>query len=282
MKRRKVKTNRFSSNSKLIIIFILSLCFMSVGYSLLSESLSLTGKGNLIITEEEVSDDISFRYDKNNWYSNGFFYYNYTGYIKNQTDDQIEGWNIEIKVPTDITEVVCWNANCSVNNGILVFSNVDYNSILNPNNEISFGFQLHTSTENLELNNVKINGNSVFNEEEKEEEKKDFDINLLNIDLSLNSSWKDSGYTYNQYDILVKNNTGYDLKKWHFELCNDNDFELINVWNANYIVKDNSIILSNNEWNGNIANGDILKISFQIKSKNKNVNLSVRNIVGEI
>ena len=149
---------RKSSNSKLMIIFFLTLFFISVGYSWLHEELSIVGKGNIIVKNQEYDGDLIFEYKKEGWYNSGSFYYNYNITLTNNGTTDVDGWTIEVVVPSDIDGLNCWSANCSLSGNILTITNMDYNSGIAVGTSVSLGVHFNTQAEELELDDYTING----------------------------------------------------------------------------------------------------------------------------
>ena len=163
---RKIKRKNMLKIHTILFIFIFVLSGISVGYSLLSESLTVSGKGTLVIAadEPETSGKVKFTYTTDSWYSATTFYYNFTGALTNLTDENIVGWEVQIAVPEDVDEITCWNAECSVSNGVVTLKNVAYNETLYPDIETTFGFHISTSVGDLTLDDVVINGESTGEE----------------------------------------------------------------------------------------------------------------------
>lgn len=242
MKKRRLKHKGLNMRW-LMIIFLISLCITSVGYSLLSENLQLKGTVTLV-KQINPEIDADFSYTKNVWGSNPYTI-QFDVAIKNQSVEIKNGWLIYIDVPSDTEVVSCWSVKCSIQNGKLVLENVDYNSNIGIDGQFSFGVQLNTTDSNLELENP-------YFESKKEEEDEPIVSDDLIFTHTQTNSWQDDSGIHIAYDAIVQNNSINTLESWRVELAKEGSIQLESAWNANYIEQDDCIIFSNVSYNGTL------------------------------
>jgi hypothetical protein len=70
------------------------------------------------------------------------------GKIVNGTDKTVDGWTVEIAVG-DATVDQNWSGNCSIADGVLTVTNVDYNEVLAPGGSCDFGVIICDATGDL-------------------------------------------------------------------------------------------------------------------------------------
>lgn len=295
---RKIHRNSDKNNLifRIIIVFVMIVCSISTGYSLLSTTLSVTGKGNLVIAEE--SDDLKVEYELSSWFNAGIYYYQIKATITNMTTETIDGWEIVVPVPSDVTDDTlkdnCWTAYCTVKDGYLHITNGEYNGTLSASGgSTSFGFIISTSDDTWSFSDYTINGEkptpspsvspspsespdpSVSPSPSESPEPTD----EVNVTLVKTSDGEYEGYYYKQYTVTVNNSTTASTTSWKFDLIVPSGTSVAGLWNVNYIEKDGVITISNGEWNGTIASDKNLSFTLQLKSTTKDYTPTVDNIV---
>lgn len=81
---------------------------------------------------------------------------------------------------------------------------------------------------------------------------------------TIENQWDSDGVTYYQYNCSIKN-TGDAVSNWSVVLTFDKNITLSQSWNANYTVNGNTLIITNAEYNGNVAKaGVVSEIGFII------------------
>ena len=297
MKKRHRKRQRVLTINSIILIFILVLSGISVGYSLLSSKLSVVGKGNLIVQGEDEGD-IRFTHTSNCWYNEGKFYCNIAGTLTNLTTMKIEGWIVTMDVPSD-AEVICWSAACTVSDGVLTLTNVDYNAILSPNVDVSIGFQLSTKIGEWEPTNIKVNGQNIPSPSptpsptpspsptETPEpttsptpEPSPEPTDDITVTLTLGNTWVSGENYMRQYSYTITNNSSTSTNSWRFDMSVPSGTTVFGAWDMNYIenTDTNIITFSNGEWNGVIAAGETLTLTFQLSSIQEEYTPVISNI----
>lgn len=307
MKNRKIRSKNSTSTIKIIILFIIIVCSFSVGYSLLSTSLSVTGKGNLVTEDYTITDNIKLEYVKNSWYSSGLIYYQINVKITNISSSPIEGWSISAPFPDDADNFNCWNVLCSFKAGTADFKNLDYNKILQPDVPVEFGFQFSTTNDIWDFKNYIINGTASTPTPSPTPtptpsptptptpsptptptpsptptptpSPTPSPINGVDAVLTLVSSWNSEGNYYREYSIDVINKSNLSISSWKVDLSVSDNVKISSAWSVNYIEKDNIITILNGDWNNNIAINDKVTFSIQLVSSKEDYTISVSNII---
>jgi uncharacterized repeat protein (TIGR01451 family) len=86
----------------------------------------------------------------------GTYTYQYNVTVTNKTGARINGWQLDITLPSGTTYISGTSAIFSFNNGILTIKNESYNGRLNNNASTSFGLQLSTNIINFIPNNIRV------------------------------------------------------------------------------------------------------------------------------
>lgn len=294
----KKKIRRTKKNLNLMFlssIFIGSLFFITIGYSLLYESLSVAGKGNLILPEGPVySGDFSIEYSMEPWYSQNRFYYNCTMDFANRTNTNVEGWTITINVPNDSDMISCWNAECEVKNGVFTLKDLSYNNTLKPNEPIIIGFQIYTEGGEWSFSEANVNGVNIYaiNKDDPNPQPTPtptikptptptptpIEDSLLKITINATNSWQSGGRYIKQYSYTVKNTSNFTMTSWKFRFGMPAGSEIVGAWDMNYIEANDYIIFSNGTWNGTLAPGDSKTLQFQLSSTTGNYTPTISNI----
>jgi len=149
------------SNVKLMIIFFFTLFFISVGYSIFYDELVISGKGNIVINIPSLSKNYSVTSTIDSWYDNGYFYYNCDAYLNNIGTADINGWTIQVNIPSDINEITCWNSSCTIEGNVLTITNLDYNGSVPAGQSVNFGMHFSSPTEWEGFKDVSVNGEQI-------------------------------------------------------------------------------------------------------------------------
>ena len=161
-RRHKKKSISFFS---LICIFVITLLSFSVGYSLLSQELSISGTasiaGEIIQKKEFRTDDFLLTYQINSWYNNGKTYYQYNFTLENIGVNDFSEWYLKIYLPPDTEKVGEWEARYTLNMGELLVQNIE-NRTLTSGTSTLFGYQFSTTDDAFELKKVDMNGTIII------------------------------------------------------------------------------------------------------------------------
>lgn len=300
MKKRRHKSDKNNIIFQIIIMFVMIISGISVGYSLLSTTLSVTGKGNLVIAEE--NDDIKVEYTTNSWFNAGTYYYQIQAKITNMTSSTIEGWEIVVPVPNDVTNDSlkdnCWSMYCTVEDGNLHITNSEYNGTLAASGGYAeFGFILSTTDDSWDFSNYTINGETPKPSPTASPSPTPEPTTTptptvspsptvtptpsedVNVSLSLVSSWgADSDYT-KQYTLTINNPTDMAITSWKFDLIVPEGTTVGGAWSINYIEKDGIITISNGDWNGSLNSDGSTSVTIQLHSTTSDYTPTVDNII---
>ena len=160
MRRRRRKE---ASLTKIIVLFVICTLTFSVGYSLLSQQLSVEGTANLVIQKEltcneYVTDDLKITYDnKMLWHDSGYNYMQMDIIYTNISQETITDWKILIKFVSDVQLSGSWSGNYELVGKSLTITGLDWNNTLAPGNQIQIGYQVKTTDESIKLNAIYLN-----------------------------------------------------------------------------------------------------------------------------
>ena len=154
-----------TSLKNLIIIFVISTLSLSVGYSLLFESLSIAGSGNLVINNDdpEISSKyLKFTYTTNYWYSGGKYYYQIDSFVENISDYTIENWKVVIYFEHDFEIIGIWNADAVKDGSKAVITAPTYNTTIPPHTTVNtVGLQIVTDSDVLKIEKIVLYGTPI-------------------------------------------------------------------------------------------------------------------------
>lgn len=267
MRRRRKRKNQFPI---LIVLFVVSLFCFSVGYSLLREKLSITGKGSIVI--EQTDDDEYFKDTViiDSWGGNGAYIKQYRFTLENIKDVQYVSWNGKATIGVNDKITGCWNAKCSVENGVLTILNEGYNANVSPGGTVDFGLIIEHEESTTNLDGIKFYGviegqsqNEVANISLLEEEPID---STISITYSKSDTWYENEKYIQTFNFSLKNNREMAITAWEFEINKPTGFGIHAVNEANYIEMANVLRFSNTSYNGTVKPGE--SVNFQIVLSN--------------
>ena len=248
--RKRRKERKIFGFRGIIVAFIITTLFISVGYSLLAEQLSVSGITNLVVKDLEDefrTANLSLKYKVKQWYSNGKYFYQYDFTLTNIGTANISSWNAVLDYPTGVSMVSGWSAGFSLTGNKLTISSLDYNGALTPGQVITFGVQLTMNTDSFDLSTgvltAVIPGTEPIN------------TSKLRINAVLTSSWGTAGNYFYQYEFTVTNKSKTNLTYWKFAFNVPTGTTIGNYWNCNYINANNVVTVSNAAYNGNLSPG---------------------------
>lgn len=277
MFKRKIKKDGCLNFNVVIVLFIFISCFFSVGYSLLVQDLTVTGEVHLAssdISDGVSSDDLKFEYKINKWYSNNLYYYQFDMSLENISANDIKNWKISIDVPNDLVLVNSWNENIKVKNGKLTISD----KLINMGTKLTFGCQVSTSNDNFDISKIILNGEKIIIGGSSDINGDNNQNNALSINTNIVNSWRSGKSYFYQYDMVVTNNSDYNINSWKFDLELSTGSKLESSWNVNYINKDNVISFSNVGYNGSITIGNSITFGVILSSTEPYPKLNVSEI----
>ena len=277
MFKRKIKKDDYFNFNVVIVLFIFISCFFSVGYSLLVQDLTVTGEARLASSDTSdgvSSDDLKFKYKINKWYSNNLYYYQFDMSLENISANDIKNWKISLDVPNDLVLVNSWNGNIKVKNGRLIISD----NLINMGTKLTFGCQVSTSNDDFDISNIILNGEKIVIGESSDINNGNNQNNVLSINSNVVNSWQNDKSYFYQYDVVVTNNSDYNINSWKFDLELSTGSKLESSWNVNYINKDNVISFSNVGYNGSITIGNSITFGLILSSTEPYPKLNVSEI----
>ncbi|MDD2377034.1 MAG: cellulose binding domain-containing protein [Clostridia bacterium] len=269
---RRLKSIMKNNILKIILgVFVFSIIFIGIGYSLLVTNLNITGKVNLIASEPPYK--LSYIIDS--WFSKGKYYYNVNITITNNSNSILENWFIKMDFPINTSIANAWNTTYQIANNTITFSNMSYNGNIGIGESTDFGFQINDLTGDFYCKNVSINGIQLPDSQPPEP------IPQGNVVITFfkSSQWQSDDLYYYNYNVTVNNMTNKKIKSWAFDMIFDSTTNVSEIWDAKYITAAGKIVVSNMTYNGGIVAGGNVTFRMIIKTKNSNYIPQATNIV---
>ncbi len=98
-------------------------------------------------------------------------------------------------------------------------------------------------------------------ETEKPAQKTDFTAQW-----KLSNTWEEGGNYCGGYDVTIVNNSGKQVEGWTATVTVPSGFSIISGWNAKYTVNGSVLTITNESYNGSIANGGSISFGFNFSS----------------
>lgn len=269
MKKRRIKLLKII----LIIILTLSLMFIASVYALLKEKISVVGKATLLEQPGEVQDYTVSYVVVDKWYSNKKYYSIINMTLNNNTDNVLNGWEIEISIPQNSKIINYSNTNCTVKSSTVLFENLVSNAQVMAKSSVTFQFQISASNNYYEPQNILLNGNPVGPPDGSGGNPDP--IKQAQIEFIQDSSSKSGQYRYFQYTTIVKNTGNVQINSWEFELS-EKDIVIEQIWNA---ILSSTSKISNLQYNGIIQPGGQVSFGFKLRTTKPSLNMQAINIV---
>lgn len=240
----------------IILVAALPLLFVSVGYALFQDSLTVQGSATTSGSTEEP-DDFETNYSVNSWGTNPTSY-NFNPFtITNTGTTASIAWTLSFDAPANMTNLSCWGSVCAYQAGKVVFDSMSYNGVVNPSSSISFGFSFASTDANFTPQNIVVTfDDGVANDNQYVE------VPGLTATINLGSGW---GSYIRQYDFSVQNNSGQNVKSWRLEITNwtKPDNSVVNMWNVTYIESSNKLTMASS---GALSNGSSASFGGQLQA----------------
>lgn len=83
---------------------------------------------------------------------------------------------------------------------------------------------------------------------------------------TLSNTWQDGGNYCGGYEVVVTNNSGKQVESWTVTVTVPDGFEIISGWNAQYKVNGSTLTVTNESYNGSVANGGTVSFGFNYSS----------------
>lgn len=263
----KISKKAKSQNNKkirlLVLFSLVFLVFISTGYAILKTSLNIVATTTLNLEDSKNNQNYEIT---DSWYNDFRKYYNIKINVKNDKSVETTGWKISFNIPSDVESIESPNALVEISNGKVIFKNKEYNSVIQPNGSVEFSFIFKTANEEYTPTNIY---QELFFYEESDTSNDESEVieNDIKKEIVLKSNWGDEtqGYVM-QYDIVLTNLSQHNIQNWTLSLNNAYNFEIVNIWNGNYVKKDDTIIITGLDYNSSIKSGESVNIGIQIKS----------------
>ncbi len=88
----------------------------------------------------------------------------------------------------------------------------------------------------------------------------------LDHSLKLVNEWTSGNSSFYQYDITITNNTSTDISSWEKTIQANQNIKVNNYWNCKIRINDNSLIISNENYNGSLNPGESTTIGLILES----------------
>lgn len=273
-----MKKNKNNGNmAKLISIYFICFLFISIAYSFLSTKLELTGKAGF---SEDAIRQFKYDYDlTSSWKQGNFYYYNFTVNFTYLGFNNINGWQVNISVPTNTEVTGCFDSGgCTIEDSILRIINATWNGSVNYENQtFSTSFIIKTTKRNYELSVLSVNfyeNGEITNPVVPDPDPVDPPVDPDNPDpvdppvdpdvpvvpdkikgIVPNLSTKNYWGNITQMDLVIKNNSEIDLISWELKYTVPVGSTIANIWGANYVITDDTLTLSGVSWTSEIVAG---------------------------
>lgn len=257
---KKIKRKKRKVYRMIIYIMLFILIPFTIGsvYSYIIQSLKIEGVSS--VKETEIIDICrgQVTYEISSWI-NGVDTqaYRITFTITNNGNKDYNDWDVYIDVPDDVQIISYSSAEIEIIGTKLKASSLYYNSNIQVDSSISFEVQFVTSSKNYEPTNISLNNcyYTLDNESNTNDN--------LNIEFQFVSM---NGVQTYQYNVSVTNVGSDTITNWTFSIKKPNNVEMVNVWDANYIVKNESIEFSSMTYNGTLTPGTSANFGMMIST----------------
>lgn len=251
-------------------ILLLSFLFMSIGYSVLKQTLTIGASAGLIVdvvddppTGGDPNIEYNVEYSISKWPSGGYNYQFNPFTLSNLSSENVTSWNMVFDIPDDSEIKDCWNMICVFEDGYLTMhSTRDNSSIPGGSNVTNFGFQILTQMDNYELNIVSTNLYTDAYPNPLEVEVQD-NITLTHTP---GSGWNEGGMYVRQFNFTINNENSFNLTSWEIVLNKPStDSTMSNNWGCNFIDKGDKFIITGEVNNKGVEAGKSHTFGLQIK-----------------
>lgn len=273
----KRKIKKKNSLLMVVIIYFVILSTISFAYSFFYEKLLIEGKSSFSSLATRI---YNYEYQIiGKWETDNVYNYIIDSVITYKGTDNIAGWILNIKVDSDTEVVGCFNSDsCTIKDNILTIKNAYYNGNLSPsNNSVSLETHIKTTNNNYQVEVLSIEfikENDNINTPPEEIEK----ITGIDIKTSLEDDWG----TKKHYVVKITNNTSFNIKDYELVLELPDDALVGNIWNAEYIYKDNKAYISGPSWQEGIELNNIVEINIIYDSPSSLLKMNIISFTGTL
>jgi len=263
--RKKYQSKKISRATKITVIFIIALLFMSIGYSRFERTLNVGGTSSLIIAEEEAEDEgfIDFTPPGTWGAGGGMTVYQFAAIDLGYTGQEItNGWEVVFAVPSDSVLTACWDAVCTLDGNRLTVRNNNNNGAIQPGSApVRIGFQINTAVQNYQLNMQSIDFFTASNPNPNEV----LITDGLVVTLRQTGGWSQSPTVFAaSYTLDVRNDTGSPIQSWEVALNRSPDMRVASLWSGQFVQRENLIIITPESWTSIINPGATVSVGMQI------------------
>ena len=279
-----MKKNKSNGNIViLIIIYFIGFIFISAAYSFFSEKLDLVGTTGF---SSDVFKEYNYDYIlQSKWQRENYYYYQYAINITYTGNENVDSWQLNLRVPMTTEVHGCYNAsNCVLSDTILKITNAHWNGNVSNKTIATPSIIIKTTVSDYELDIISINfySNGIIvnpstpgegSEDQVEPDDSnpptDSDNNLIS-DIYANLSNKEYWGNTTAFELEIVNNSSTNLVNWELKYKVPEGTKVNVCWGANYIITENILILSGLNWSQNVESGDINKnVGFHLTSLEK-------------
>ena len=285
---------------KIIVAFVLCTFSFSIGYSLLSQTLSLEATATIIPQENPPqSENLVLTYTTSNW--GNTYQINFT--LRNNGNVVVNNWEVIIPLPDGYSNPNGWSANYEVIGNYIHITPFEYAMILYPGNDTSFGLQFNCSgnysvepyivTEEPGAYNPSTpdNPDNPDNPPDNPDNPPDNPDNPpdnpdnpptsdhitsgLSASFNISNYWGNPGAYTIQFEVTVTNNGSTSVNDWFFDYILPQGGRVDYYYNCNYVNQDGRVRVTPVSYNSTIPPGQSVTVGFQIMSTTTEIILEV-------
>ncbi len=262
-KYKKMKLNIF-------LITFISLIFISVGYSVLSQELTIKGIVSGINDNDDIIDQNSNKnFDieankGNSWTSDGYYFYIFNFDVVNNSQVNYNNFIITIKFNDSFTLDSSWGIPTTLQNNIVESK---YNNIITPNQKVSLGIIVKSNNPDLKIYKIKV----IIDENTAPIK----DENII-VTFKITNSW---GNYNNQYNLNIQNNGDKNISYWEIHTTVPENTSFINGWDAEYEINNTTLIIKPKSYNNIININNSIDVGFQLFTNSPTVLPNVNEIL---
>ena len=188
---------------RMLSLLIAPLLFISVGYALLAQDLSIASEVDNVAYV--ATQGLALSYEVSSYQKGNKYNYNFVVTIANHGNSEVSAWQALFDIPADATPE-CVTAVCSVENGTVTVNNLPSNGTLVPGGSTSFSVSFDSKQADYMLQNIRVSG---FVTQASYQS-----MDGLTVSAVAGPQIKVKQYYYRDYAITVTNNSGRDLAGW--------------------------------------------------------------------
>lgn len=234
MSRRRRKSKAFFG--RILSLLAIPLLFISVGYALLAQDLSVTGVATTV--DHSAPQGLVETHTVTSYQQGQKHYYTFNITITNYGPATYGAWQMLADIPAGKT-AQCTSANCSTaSSGTVTATNLANNGQLAPGSSVNFTLTFSSKIANYDLQNIQVSGlasGSYYGP-----------ISGLTVSSTAGNQTKVKKYYYRNYTIVVSNNSGQNLAGWRVIIANWPIDGQVRGYSGpiNYIANNNELIFT--------------------------------------